>query len=432
MSSIINAKKDIFTKLSVFSSLKEIQLKPNNSFNSISSVNNSKDIVPFLLDLSTSLVGSDGLENKFGLLFTQFISDYNIKSKELLKKQFIGVNSNLQLPSEFVNNGMEIPVKNLDDLGNLKTSKADPLGELIYDDVSDNFTTKLKNSIISPGVDINYNNIIINYNLNTQNVNIKPTNSTDISTFFGTFIDQSSDLNKKEIVADILNSIYGTKSKTQNKTVSELNNEVEIDFIIDKLINDNEIILSENDMIKISEISDELVKGFNEIDLGCGFIINQLSINDLINISNNISNTNDPNIISQSINNLFIDSLDENTDESNITYLKDSFIKRLINELKNIIIKNILFSSENKLMFILFKSIQNNLVVDYNQSTIDYVIDNYNIANCLVRDIKSIFIEYIFNLVKTEILEITKPALQKIIVEKINNYNIILRSLINR
>lgn len=432
MNSVIKAKKDIFNQISAFTSLKEIELKPNNLFDSISSINNSKDVVPFLLDLSTSLVGSDGLENKFGLLFTQFISEYEIKSKELLQKQFLGVNSNLQLPTSFINNGINIPIKNLDDMGNLKTSKTDPLGELIYDDTTDNLTTKLKNSIISPNTVIQYNNLNLVYNENTQVVNIKPLSSGTISNFMSGYINNLPDINKKEIIADILNSVYGIKTKEQDKTVNEIRNEVEIDLIIDKLLTEEDLSLTEDDLIVINDIADEIFKGFNEIDLGCGFIINEITIDELVQISNSISDSDDPFEISNSVNDLFLNSLDEDSDDSNKTNLKDSFIKRLINILKSRIIKDIIFSPDKKLLFYLNQSIQNNQNIDFNINSINFVKDNLNLIKCVSDDVKSLFIEFIFNLVKTEILEITKPVLQKIIKEKINNYTIILRSLINR
>jgi hypothetical protein len=432
MNSVIKAKKDIFNQISAFTSLKEIELKPNNLFDSISSINNSKDVVPFLLDLSTSLVGSDGLENKFGLLFTQFISEYEIKSKELLQKQFLGVNSNLQLPTSFINNGINIPIKNLDDMGNLKTSKTDPLGELIYDDTTDNLTTKLKNSIISPNTVIQYNNLNLVYDENSQVVNIKPLSSGSISNFMSGYINNLPGINKKEIVADILNSVYGIKTKEQDKTVNEIRNEVEIDLIIDKLLTEEDLSLTEDDLIVINDIADEIFKGFNEIDLGCGFIINEITIDELVQISNSISDSDDPFEISNSVNDLFLNSLDEDSDDSNKTNLKDSFIKRLINILKSRIIKDIIFSPDKKLLFYLNQSIQNNQNIDFNINSIDFVKDNLNLIKCVSDDVKSLFIEFIFNLVKTEILEITKPVLQKIIKEKINNYTIILRSLINR
>lgn len=431
--SIINDKKDIFNKISAFTSLKEIELKPNNLFNSINSIDNSKDAVPFLLDLSTSLVGSDGLENKLGLLFTQFISEYEIKAKELLKKQFSGINSNLELPSSFITDGINIPVKKLDDMGNLKTSKVDPLGELIYDENTDNLVTKLKNSIITPNTTIQYNNLNILYNEITQNVNIKPVLGTiSIGSFINQYITNLPPINTKEIVSDILNSVYGIKTKIQGKTVSEIKNEIEIDFIINKLSTEQDLNFTEEDINNINTLADELFKGFNEIDLGCGYIVNEITLDELIKISENISNSSDPYQITKEINDLFIESLDESVDNSNKTNLKDSFIKKIINLLKNRIIKDIVFSPDKKLLFYLNQSIQNNEELNFVKNNIEFVKDNLNIIQCVSDDIKSMFIEFIFNLVKTEILEITKPALQKIITEKINNYTIILRSLLNR
>lgn len=430
MESVVDSKRDIFKKLSAFTSLKEIELEPNNIFDSISTINNNKDIVPFLLDLSTSLVGSDGLENKFGLVFTEFIDKYNVKSKEILSEQFLNSNTNTQLPSDFVNNGINIPISSLDDSNNLKTSKVDPVGELIFDDNKDNLLTNLKNSIISPSSSIQFKNILsIVYNEQNQEINIKPIGNLTIGAFLGSFINNFSGINKKKTVADILDKIYGLKSKLQNKTVKEIYDENLIDLLIDKIINEDNIELTPEESDNLNNLAEEIFKGFNEIDLGCGFITNSLSIEELTKISNTINDSTDPNEVSNSIVNLFIDSLDQNSNDSNKTALKDSFIKKIINQIKSELLKDLLFSPEKKLLFILSSSFQgdNNL----NKDKIDFIKDNYNIADCLVKNLYSDLVKFIFDLVKTEILEVTKPALNKIIKEKINNYILLLRSLIN-
>jgi len=431
MSGIIDEKRGIFNRLSVFTSLKEIELKGLNQFNSISSINNDKDPIPFLLDLSTTLVGGDGLEEKLGQLFTNFISNYNTNIKNILSDNFVNFKSDKQLPTNFINQGITIPISLIDDLNNLKTEKTSPIGELIYNDNTINLLTKLKNSIIIPNTVINYNNIDIIYNEDNESINIKPTTNTSINQFINTFINGISEINKKEFVTDILNTIFGLKSVLQNKTINELNSENEIDIIIDKLINEEETIeFNDDDILKINRQSDELIKGVNQIDFGCGIIDNVLTIEQLNTIANNVNDSFDPFYVGNEFINIFNNTLNPNNDPSNVSKLKDSFIKRLINNIKNRLLKDVLFSPDKKLLFIIFNYLQDDsLNIGNITNKIDYINNNKNIVNCLIKDVKSDITEFIFNLVKTEILEVTKPALNKIITEKINNYRIILKSL---
>lgn len=430
MNSVIDDKKGIFNKLSVFTSLKEIELKPINGFNLINSINNDLDPLPFLLDLSTSLVGTDGLQDKIGLLFTQYIDTFNTKSKDLLKNNLLSFNQNLSLPSSFISNGITIPVSFLDDSNNLKTPKVDPIGEIIYDDSTPNLLTKLREAITKPDTTITFGNINVVYNESSENFNIKPSGNFSIGTFISGFIDSLSGINKREFTADILDKIYGLKSKLQNKTISELNNENTIDAYIEKLVTDQDIDLSYEDILTINNKSEEMVKGSNEIDCGCYSINNQLTINQLNNISNIVATSTNPNEIGNSFSNLLIDSLDQNTDQSTVTSIKDGFLKDIIKLIKTKLLKDMLFSPEKKLLFILTSSFDNKDINTFNDN-INYIKENKNICDCLVKDIASDIIEFVFNLVKTEIIEVTKPALKKIITEKINNYKLLLTSLVS-
>lgn len=433
MGGIIDDKRGIFNRLSVFTSLKEIELKGVNNFDSISSINNDKDPIPFLLDLSTTLVGGDGLEEKLGQLFTNFIDKYNESSKDILKSNFVNFKSEKALSNDFISNGINIPVKSLDDLNNLKTEKQTPLGQLLYDNNTDNLLTKLKDSIIIPNSVISYNNLNIVYNEDNESINIKPKNNTTIGNFIDQNINGLSDINKKEFVTDILNIIFGLKSVLQNKTINELNKETEIDILINKINNEEEVLeLTDEDIKSINQISEELIKGVNQIDFGCGIIDNVLTIEQLNDIANNVNTSKDPYFVGNQFVNIFNNTLNPNNDPSNKTKLKDSFIKKIINEIKNRLLKDLLFSPEKKLLFILFNYINDE---DFDLSNLDnkvnYINNNKNIVNCVVKEIKSEITEFIFDLIKTEILEITKPALNKIITEKINNYRIILNSLIS-
>ena len=83
---LIDDKKDIFSQIGAFVSIKEdIGIADGNE--SLASINNTKDIPPFLLDMLTVLVGSEVLKSTVGEVMTSYIRSVEPVLKTSLKKQ---------------------------------------------------------------------------------------------------------------------------------------------------------------------------------------------------------------------------------------------------------------------------------------------------------------------------------------------------------
>ena len=171
---LIDDKHNIFTTIAAFTSFMQ-QNKLSDLTNLFPSVSNKKDIVPFLLDILKTVVGSEALKQLTGELFTNFIDGIEPKMKSVLTKQTVQYNAGDSLPTSFKTTGISIPVKNIDVYGKLKTDPASAHGNLLYDNTKPNFDSKARQAIQNAGTDTTYNNMIINYNSTTDSFNIKPT-----------------------------------------------------------------------------------------------------------------------------------------------------------------------------------------------------------------------------------------------------------------
>ena len=89
---IIDGKQDIFTQIGAYTSITEDVNIPDVT-NSLASINNTNEIVPFILDMLTTLVGSESLQDTVGEVMTGYINNVEPDLKESLKTQFTTFNS---------------------------------------------------------------------------------------------------------------------------------------------------------------------------------------------------------------------------------------------------------------------------------------------------------------------------------------------------
>ena len=116
---LIDEKQDIFTQIGALTSITgEVDLP--DPTNSLSSINNTNEIVPFLLDMLTVLVGSEVLQTTVGELMTTYIRSVEPTLKTALNSQFSDFNSNQLLPAAFTGTGYNFNMKDLDVFQKLK------------------------------------------------------------------------------------------------------------------------------------------------------------------------------------------------------------------------------------------------------------------------------------------------------------------------
>lgn len=429
---LIDDKKNIFTDLAALDSI-EGSIQIPEEFNSIASINNSKEILPFLLDLLTVLIGSQVLENVLGELLTSFIRDIEPDLKDELKKQTALVNSDNTLPASFTS-GYKVKVNKIDPFQKLRVDPSSQTGSLLYPSAVNDFDKKAYSAIINPGNVETFGNLNIEYDEDTDEFIFTPANSSQSSRdFFDDYIDDLILVNESEFNTNILDIVFGTIKKQQNKSLEQVINEEKIRKTLEKVINDNSegFDLSDDEINQIQEDSENLVNGVNKVDVGCTKLNAELSINQIEDLVGVVTGSSDPLLVGNTYSSTLLNTFDDNEnviveDENAI---KDGFLKRIINAILDYLARIMFLTPQVRTLFAIHSAIKNNGVVSINNPETD-IRNKKNLIRCLVNRIKSLINEFIFNLVKKELLNLIIPISKIILREKINAYLAIIRSLI--
>lgn len=429
---IIDDKRDVFTQIGALTSVKDNQNAPNPN-DSISSVNNTKEIVPFLLDLLVVLVGSQVLNNVIGELMTGFIRNVEPTLKNELKKQTIEFNSNQTVPASFVG-GINIPAKDIDTYEKLKTDPASQTGSLLYNNDSNDFDKKSYEAIQNAGTDVTFNNTTINYDKTTDSFTYKPTNSSQtIGDYTSDYIDGLTIIDEKEFTSNVINTIFGTINTNQNKSQNQLISEEKLDRSIEKLINEQEsIAISDEELRQIELTAQKRKEGIQTVDVGCGVLDNTVTINSLENLINTTTGSTDPLTVGNAYVDLIaggFDAADEAQAAEDGETIKDGFLKRLINAIVGVLVAAVIAPPQIRALFGITSAFKNNGTPELGDPVED-LEKKRKLVDCLSKTAKSTINEFLFNLIKSEMLNLIIPVSKLILKEKINQYLNILKSLI--
>lgn len=392
--------------------------------------NNKNDIIPFLLDLLTVAIGSVVLYRLVGDLIINIVRKSNPIITDAVKNNLLTYNSSDELPSWFVSGGLTLPISRIDIFKILKNSNTDSVGNLYYKPGMFNYLAY--QAIKNPGDEIQFNNIFITYNESSDTFLIKPVSNTTIEVFFNALY--SGDIiYDKSVTSFAFDNIFGTITKSSNKSREEIYSDRKNNLILDKLMNESEnLTLTPYDLEIIDRESDGLYGGGNLVDIGCGIISTTLELSTLTGISDTIISSNDPEEIGSTIDQAVSDTFgDVDTSEfGGISVAKDSFFKRFIYYIQLTLLKDSILSPQVKLGMLLSYSFKNNGNINSSNSDDDY--DEFkNIIKCIVLEIKGLFNEFLYLILKKEIQKILVTVQKKIINEKFNNYIRILKSLIS-
>ena len=433
--SLINDKKSIFTEIGAFNSISSSVELPNPS-NSLSSVNNSKDIAAFLLDILVTLVGSGVLKRVTGELLGDFITETKPTLKNALSDQLIDFNSNDSLPSDFSTNGYTIPAKDIDVYGKLKSDPASDIGSQVYTDGSTNtFDRKAYQAIVTPNTEVTYGGIKILYNDASDEFTFKPVNSSvTIGSFINTFVNGMVLFDKKTFITEVLNIIFGTKSAAQNKTEQQILEEIKINKTLQNFIDEKEeLTISDDELNELENQARQISQGYTEVSIGCCDILRgSMSVEDMTDLNTRFRNAANPdqagNILSDGVSNSFSGE-DADDAEENERTIKDGIIKRIINAIIAILAAAITTSPEARFILLITKGFKNNGVIPSGNPTGDLI--NFRVLiKCLIKKVKELIFEFLFNLVKEQLIKLIIPISKRILREKINQYIGVLRTLI--
>lgn len=424
----IDDKKSVFTEIGALTSVKDNFNIPDPT-SSLSSINNSKEAMPFMLDMLTVLIGSQALQQATGELMTSFVRNVEPDLKSELKTTTIQYNSDQNLPTGFAA-GYTISAKDVDPYGKLKTDPATQTGSILYNDNINDFDVKSYQAIKNPGTDVTFNNIIINYNESTDKFTYKPVSASQtIGNFTSDYVDGLTVINEKEFISNTLNNIFGSVTSQQNKTVSQIYEEEKFNKMLQKLIDgDENIEISDDELRQLLVDAENKQKGIQIVDVGCSVLETDVSIEDIKTLIENTTGSTDPLNVGNQYAALISNSVSGSRATRNAQAIKDGFFKRIINSIVQSLLAAITAPPQIRVLFAITSAFKNNDVISLSNPT-DDLLTKRKQANCLSKTAQKTINEFVFNMVKKQLLALIIPVSKIILKEKINQYLNILKSL---
>jgi len=433
---LIDDKKSIFTTIGAYTSVVQSGKIPDST-NKFPSINNKKEIVPFLLDTLKVVVGSDGLQTLTGELFTDLIDNVEPKLKEAIKKQTIQYNAGDNLPAEFTTgNGYRMKVKDLDISGKLKTSPTSEEGNVLYSDNTIDFDKTARDAIVNAGTWTNFGSALtMKYDVNTDELIFKenPALGTTIGTFANAYINDITLINKKEFITNVMNKIFGTVTKAQGRTVEETYQELVVEKLLEQITNDEETIeLSPEDSAELQALAEQLVAGVVFYDMGCGIMGSSLPLSGLTQLVNSISGSTDPNFVGEEMAKI-ADTTTSNPEvtQANKQTVRDNFFQRLIKYIQNEFAKIMATTPQIRTLLGIMSAFENNGVPKIGDPKED-LKKFKTVINCNIKAIMKLLNEFIFNMVIRFLISLLNPVIRKIIKEKITQYAAIIKGLVTK
>jgi len=433
--SLADNKKSVFTKIKAYNSIAATGKMPKQT-NSYSSINNSKEVIPFLLDTLKCVAGTEALKILLGKMLTNMLKNVEPNLKTGIKKQFTQSNSDDELSNDFVTNGVSMSVKTIDTAGKLKISptSTETGGNLIYASPNDNnFDYKAHDAIRLEGTNINCNNMSIKYDSVNDGFNIKPNinnNNLKVGTYFNNYIDKTQIINTQEIVSKTMDKIFGTLSKDQDKTEDEIYDELQIEKMLEQVINgDDSFEISPDVLGQLRQQATEIANGATSYDLGCGIMPVTLSIDTLNNIMTSISGSTNAFAVGNAIESALNDSIDD-TDENKQT-IKDNFLQKFINILVIKILHAVTTAPQIRVLMAIMGSLQNQGDILLSDAKAD--MKKWKIyIKCMAKDILKMVAEFIFNLAIGYLIKLLTPIIKKVGKEQITQFSNIIKSFSGR
>lgn len=423
--SLIGRKKNIFTTISSIKSFNENDRKVRTN-DSLSSLTNKKDSLSFLLDLISVIIGSGGFIKLIGGLFGNVFDEAQPQIQQQILNNLTTPLSNKSLSSTSFNNGLILPLSYIDIFNKLKTDPNSNIGNIIYDINSDinSFDYNLYDAINNPNTDKIIDQIIVNYDDSSDTLSIRAVNlDQTVFDFYEEYTDGII-INKNDFITNVIDSVFGIKTSSQNKTLNQISKELIVKLKIEKINNEEEISISPSELENIENNSKQLKNGVSEIDLGCGIYKSSITIDDLSSLINNINSEDvDQNTISNEFSNLFDKSFEI---KNNKDTAKDNFSKKIISGFELELTKSFFLNPKTLILNYI-----NQFIVDgeINNNVDNIIEDNKKTIGCISIKTKEIVNKFIFNLVKSELNNLIKPFVKMIVKEKINQHIGILRSL---
>lgn len=379
----------------------------------------------FMFDLIVALVGTQALNLTLGKIFTQAVGASNANLKQSLFLQSQTGTGTKPLPS-FIGNGYSVPVRQLDVQNKFRYEPTSFVGQNLYSSNTNNIDYKIRESIVT-GNEVPYKSQLnVSFDGTNEQVMFKPINPNQTDTaFLNTYISNIDGYDKKKLSGDILNKLLGNISNNQELSQNELYNQmVEAELL-------NQII--DTDLNRIDDFEfetfdmNELIRT-NQIDLGCGVIINEVSNELFIEAVNNISSADNFDNIANGFESVFNSTLDPQTQSGNNPNTKSNLFKRIIDGFLLSYVENTLKSPESLLALNLIKSNKAGEKLPF-ESGEGIIRNNVKQIKEISSSIECIVNRELYGIIEKEITKLSKGIAGNLVREKLQVFSSIITNI---
>lgn len=440
--SLIDQKKKVFGNIAAARTLVEgmPKLKLNSSFPSI---NNSGDAVAFLCDLIKSLIGFEALQQSITDILVHYSKPIEQEVKNLLKSELksivsCGVDPSLPTWIQSTGSGIKIGTHKIDFTDMMMVDPSSDAGKLMYKDLTPNlinssdFNTFLYQTIQNGSVETwgvtTAGHGILNFQFKATDVSgIDPNNTITIKAdpsynnktltdLNNDYIDSITLFDLEHLMTNLFDMVFGTLSNAANKSLNQLESQIKINTIVDKISNaDSKDIISDkyfdfSDKEKLLHQQDANLK---KIGIKPQNVENKVNtfvpLQSLKNTQSDINaaGTNaiqTKSAVVNSLNSIGNQISEFATSSSDKQTLKSNFIQELINNLIKVIVNSILSPKVIAIFVINFKIVYGP-TADFGDA-VDFMKKNKNLIHNIIKRITGLILQQLLKVAMKKISEL--------------------------
>jgi hypothetical protein len=437
-------------------------LTKNKATSSIASVNSkSKNLLPYVLDMVNqscqdhqNLSTSENSDPKISKscevsrVLTEILIKFLPSLVKIVKEGIVRamkVSFNCGNDTIISTNLLSVSVKveNIDLNNSLKFGPNTLKGGLTYGtDPSKDLNLFIYNLLQNPGggpqtweniLDFTYTTsddliITINSGYSGKNFDVFLTDFINSISLFG-----SKGTGKVDIVGNIMNlvmdSLFGTLSANAGISIDTLIDEEQTKMLMEKvfesdpcelnsLVDDSFFEFSNDDIRIINERAKARYQGYNGIDMGCGVSKSSVKIDDLMNINEQLNNsepTKINNVIEQNIKTL-ADLTAVEVDESDKKNVRVNFSANFIKELPKVF-SGVIFTPKIMVLFQIVNQLFKGVKSGVTTST-EFTFQNKVFFEFVARESLAALMEILFQQLKREVTRLISMLATKLIAEQ--------------
>lgn len=439
-----NDKVDIFEQLGVFTVISGLDAL--TSGNSIGSINDqSKNLLPFFLDLlkasclNNAKTVKDRVRCEINRILIGILVDFLPVLIKIIKEGIVeAIKSGLLCGTDFTIPNpaptVTLPINRLDLTGMMKIDPNGP-GGLLFGDPSRDFNRFLLDIVSNSGngtwtdssgeplLDVSSDGLLITLTVSDNKV------GTSFQDYIVSYINSVELFSLKNITANIMDFIFGSISQSLNLSTETISDKLKMDASVDKIMdtdpNDPNLIIddsffefTDDELLAIQQKSDDLSRGVNVVDLGCGLLETTISDKVLEDISKLDVGT--PKEVKDTLELVFKtvgEDLSETGGEKEGRTMKAGFDLNAILSIPKILMRMIITPK-----IISVYQVSNKVVNDTYlnvSSGFDFSKAAKTFFEYVVRESLAALLEILFNIIKRQILALIASVIVTIIKEKI-------------